>query len=112
MAEDHLRQPDIDSSRRNLDPRVARFYAPRMPGNLSGIGFREEFELERCRSDLRKMSDEELIEFGQQMCELVYPLTYGHDGKPSVSAFSIQLQEARAEWRRRYPRQGRADTSN
>jgi hypothetical protein len=47
------------------------------------------------------MSDADLLAFGKQMRELVYPLTYGSDGKPSVSAFSIQLGEARAEWRRR-----------
>ena len=74
-----------------------------MSGNLSGIGFREEFDLEGCRADLRKMSDEELIGFGKQMRALVYPLTYGYRGKPSVSAFSNQLSEARAEWRRRHP---------
>lgn len=28
-------------------------------------------------------------------------MTFGADGKPSVLAFSIQLDEARAEWRRR-----------
>jgi hypothetical protein len=32
---------------------------------------------------------------------LVYPLRYGFDGKPVVSAFSIQVDEARGEWRRR-----------
>jgi hypothetical protein len=70
-----------------------------------GIGFREEFDLERCRSDLRKMSDDELIEFGEQMHALVYPLTYDYRGRPSVSAFSIQLDEARQEWRRRHSMQ-------
>jgi hypothetical protein len=35
------------------------------------------------------------------MRALVFPLTYDGDGKPSVSAFSIQLDEARAEWGRR-----------
>jgi hypothetical protein len=49
------------------------------------------------------MTDAELISYGRQMRGLVYPLTYGGDGKPSASAFSIQLDEARAEWRRRYP---------
>jgi hypothetical protein len=90
--------------RLDLDPRIAKFYAPRVSGNLSGIGFREEFDLERCRTALRKMSDAELISFGRQMRALVYPLTYGPDRKPSVSAFSIQLEEARAEWRRRNPK--------
>jgi hypothetical protein len=47
------------------------------------------------------MSDDELLSFGQQLRDLVYPLTYGADGKPSVSAFSIQLDHARREWLRR-----------
>ena len=47
------------------------------------------------------MSDTDLLAFGQQMHALCYPLTYDGSGKPSVSAFSIQLEEARAEWRRR-----------
>jgi hypothetical protein len=75
-----------------------------MSGNLSGIGFREEFDLERCRSDLREMSDADLIDFGGHMHELAYPLTYDYRGEPSVSAFSIQLEEARQEWRRRHPK--------
>jgi hypothetical protein len=45
------------------------------------------------------MNDADLLALGRQMRSLVYPLTY--DGKPSVSAFSIQLEEAGAEWRRR-----------
>jgi|SRR5215472_8531579 len=45
------------------------------------------------------MSDAALTAFGKQERELVYPLTYYGDGKPSVSAFSIQLEEARTEWR-------------
>jgi len=49
------------------------------------------------------MSDDELVKFGKQMRELVYALTYDHRGKQSVSAFSIQLKEARDEWRRRRP---------
>ena len=50
------------------------------------------------------MSDAELLTFGKQMRELCYPLTYDGDGKRSVSAFSIQLDEARAEWRRTNPK--------
>ena len=53
------------------------------------------------RDRLRQMSDDELVKFGKEMRKLVYPLTYDHHGKPSVSAFSIQLREARDEWRRR-----------
>jgi len=41
------------------------------------------------------MTDAELRAFGRKMRALVYPLTYDGDGKPRVSPFSIQLQEAR-----------------
>lgn len=58
-------------------------------------------DLAALRLRLQSMSDAELLAFGKQMRNLVYPLTYGADGKPSVSAFSIQLQAARDEWRRR-----------
>jgi len=47
------------------------------------------------------MSEDELLAFGWQMHEPVYPLRYGFDGKPVVCAFSIRLDEARKEWRRR-----------
>lgn len=60
-------------------------------------------DLTALRDKLSAMTDAELIAFGKQMRALVYPLRYDGDGKPSVSAFSIQLHEARAEWRRRHP---------
>jgi hypothetical protein len=66
------------------------------------VGF-HEFDVEAVRTRIHKMSDEELLEYGKQMRQLVYPITYGFNGKPTVSAFSIQLAEAREEWRRRHP---------
>ena len=60
-------------------------------------------DLDAVRACLQGMSDVELLAFGKQMHELCYPLTYVGDGKPSVPAFSIQLDEAQAEWRRRHP---------
>lgn len=59
-------------------------------------------DLDALRSRLQTMTDDELLAFGKQMRGLVYPLTYGADGKPSVSAFSIQFDEARPECRRRH----------
>jgi hypothetical protein len=56
------------------------------------------------RGRLQKMTDAELLAFGKQMRGLTYPLRYDGDGKPSVNAFSVQLDEARAEWRRRHPK--------
>jgi hypothetical protein len=70
------------------------------PSNALGISV----DLDALRIRLQNMSDNELFAFGRQMRSLVYPLTYDGDGKPSVSAFSIQLEEARAEWRRRAAR--------
>lgn len=58
-------------------------------------------DLPALRTRLEAMTDDELAAFGKQMHGLVYPLTYDYRGKPTVSAFSIQLDEARAEWRRR-----------
>jgi hypothetical protein len=63
-------------------------------------------DLEALRVRLEKMSDGELLAFGKEMRELVYPLTYDYRGKPNVSAFSIQLEQARAEWRRRHGHEG------
>ncbi len=52
----------------------------------------------KLRERLRKMSDEELIEFGRDVRKL---------SEPRVSAipdpWKPQLAEARAEWRRRHP---------
>ena len=71
-------------------------------------GFCRELEIfvdvNALRARLRAMMDVALLAFGKQMHALCYPLTYARDGKPSVSAFSIQLDEARAEWRRRNPK--------
>jgi hypothetical protein len=72
--------------------------------DLSHLSLRESVDLDAIRARLAAMSDAELIAFGKQMRGLVYPLTYGGDGKTVVCAFSIQLSEARAEWRRRNPK--------
>jgi hypothetical protein len=66
------------------------------PSNALGI----HVDLGALRARLRNMNDADLLAFGRQMRSLVYPLTYDGDGKPSVSAFSIQLEEAGSEWRR------------
>ena len=78
--------------------------------DLSAIGFDSAFDVEACREKLLKMTDAELISFGKQMHSLSYPLTYDFRGEPTVSAFSIQLREARAEWRRRHRTTPRQDS--
>jgi hypothetical protein len=47
------------------------------------------------------MSDEELREFGKAARYMVSP--GANMGKPPLPAFVLQLQEARAEWRKRHP---------
>jgi hypothetical protein len=71
--------------------------------DLSGLAGESSFDVEGFRVRLRAMTDAELIAAEKQLRSLVYPLRYDGDGKPMVSAFSIQLDEARAEWRRRHP---------
>lgn len=68
------------------------------------IGLTDTLDVEALRARLRAMTDVELNKFGREMRALVYPLTYDGKGKPTVSAFSIQLEEARAEYRRRHPK--------
>jgi hypothetical protein len=63
----------------------------------------ESVDVVALRAKLGVMTEAELIAFGLQMRALVYPRTYDGDGKIQVSVFSIQLDEARAEWRRRHP---------
>ena len=59
----------------------------------------EEVELQKLRERLRLMSDEELVKFGKQVRSLSEP-------RASVTpdSWKAQLQEARAEWRRRHPK--------
>jgi hypothetical protein len=57
------------------------------------------------RAKLQAMTEAELLAFGKDMHSSVYPRVYGFDRSPTVSSFSIQLDEARAEWRRRHPKE-------
>jgi hypothetical protein len=67
------------------------------PSNLLGI----HVDVDALHARLQKMTEDELLAFGRQTRGLVYPLSYDGDARPTVSACSIQLGEARAEWRRR-----------
>jgi hypothetical protein len=61
----------------------------------------EPEDIERIRERLRKMSDLELRHYGRAARDLAIPKrNFG----PPNPAFKIQLDEARAEWRRRHPR--------
>ena len=56
-------------------------------------------DVEELRTRLRKMSDEELREFGKAARYMDSPTA--NMGKPPLPTFVLQLEEARAEWRRR-----------
>ena len=56
-------------------------------------------DVDALRMRLRKMSDEELRTFGKAARYMVSPTA--NMGKPPLPARVLQLEEARAEWRRR-----------
>jgi hypothetical protein len=57
------------------------------------------FDVDALRTRLRKMSDEELRKFGKAARYMASPKA--NMGKPPLPTFVLQLEEARAEWRRR-----------
>jgi hypothetical protein len=57
-------------------------------------------DIERIRARIRNMTDHELREYGRAAAHMADPKN--NSGKPSP-VFQIQLDEARAEWRRRHP---------
>jgi hypothetical protein len=67
------------------------------------IAIRTDIDLEQLRARLRKMTEAELIRFGKAarfMCRSA------RNGETPRECFVVQLEEARAEWRRR--KQGKA----
>ena len=59
-----------------------------------------DFDVEDLQTRLRKMSDAELRKFGKAARYMVSPTA--NMGKAPLPAFVLQLEEARAEWRRRH----------
>jgi hypothetical protein len=57
-------------------------------------------QLEEVRARLRKMSDADLIRFGRAAAGMCSP--EANFGRPPRQVFVEQLEEARAEWRRRH----------
>jgi len=55
-------------------------------------------QLRKLRERLCKMSDAELIQFGKTVGNLSGPRV-----NPTPDPWKVQLEEARAEWRRRHP---------
>jgi hypothetical protein len=66
---------------------------------MGSVGFRP-FQLETVRARLRKMSDADLLRFGRAAASLCKP--ENQFGRPPRTVFVDQLNEARAEWRRRF----------
>jgi hypothetical protein len=67
--------------------------------HLKGIAFESpEVQVQKLRERLRQMSDAELIKFGKTVRNLSGP-RIGLTSDP----WKAQLEEARAEWRRRHP---------
>jgi hypothetical protein len=62
----------------------------------------EGVDLDQLRERLRGMTDEELLQFGKAARNMCSP--EANLGKPPRKAFVIQLEEARAEWKRRKER--------
>jgi hypothetical protein len=60
-----------------------------------------DFDVEGLRARLRKMSDEELRKFGKAARYMISPTA--NMGKAPLPTFVLQLEEARAEWRRKHP---------
>ena len=58
-------------------------------------------DIEQIRERIRKMTDRELREYGRAAASMADPRK---NRNPNPS-FQIQLDEARAEWRRRHPKQ-------
>lgn len=67
---------------------------------MDSIGF-QPLQIEQWRERLRKMTDEELIRFGRATPGMCWP--EANCGQPPLTVCVDQLQETRAEWRRRRP---------
>jgi hypothetical protein len=62
-----------------------------------------DFDIEKERERLRKLSDEELMREGRAARYLCSPKA--NFGKPPRDIFEIGLREYKAEWRRRHPKE-------
>ena len=66
--------------------------------SVSGVRL-EESTIEQVRERLRKMTDAQLLSFGKSAASVCKIVPFVND--PPPRAFVVQLEEARAEWRRR-----------
>jgi len=66
------------------------------------------FNVEELRAELRKMDDVRLSEFGQAARYMA--AIRANTSKPSLHPYEVQLQEAKAEWRRRHPKNWQSES--
>lgn len=69
--------------------------------DLSHLSVSQVIDLDAIRARLRKLSEDKLIEYGQSCAYLCSP--GANFGMPPLEVWTAQLDEARAEWRRRHP---------
>jgi hypothetical protein len=72
-----------------------------VPDAMCELAGEHELDLEALRARLRRMSDRELLRFGQAARYMCSPAA--NLGKRPRRVFVIQLREAVEEWRRRHP---------
>jgi hypothetical protein len=63
---------------------------------------KDDIDIEAFRARLRKLTDEELIREGKAGRYMRSPMA--NFGKPPHEVFVVQLEEVKAEWRRRHPK--------
>jgi hypothetical protein len=61
------------------------------------------FTVEHFKKRIQAISDDQLIRFGKAAAYMADP-KYSADGRTVETVFKTQLQECRAEWRRRHPK--------
>ena len=69
-------------------------------GDLSRIALEAELDPDELRARLARMNDRALLEFGRAAAYMCTP--YANLGQPPRKPFVLQLEAARAEWRRRH----------
>jgi hypothetical protein len=68
--------------------------------DLSRLASNAAVDLDAIRARLRSLSDVQLIEYGKSCRHLCSPKA--NFGKPPLEVWTVQLNEARSEWRRRH----------
>jgi hypothetical protein len=69
-------------------------------GDLSRIALDAALDVAELRARLARMTDRALLEFGSAAAYMCTP--YANLGQPPQEPFVLQLDAARAEWRRRH----------